>query len=57
MIRLVFLFLFEESNSSSSAGFVFLFQFGANAILAGSFAVCKAGANFLKIPIYKAIYP
>lgn len=30
-----------------------LFQLGANAILAVSLAVCKAGASALNIPLYK----
>ena len=33
--------------------FVFVMQLGANAILAVSLAVCKAGAIVKKIPLYK----
>lgn len=32
---------------------LWLFQLGANAILAVSLAVCKAGATVKKIPLYK----
>lgn len=33
-----------------------LFQLGANAILAVSLAVCKAGAGVNKIPLYKVLH-
>lgn len=33
-----------------------VFQLGANAILAVSLAVCKAGAHVKKIPLYKVCY-
>ena len=33
-----------------------LVQLGANAILAVSLAVCKAGASVLNIPLYKVLF-
>lgn len=40
-------------HSHSDYTFGFILQLGANAILAVSLAVCKAGASVKKIPLYQ----
>jgi len=43
---------FESGSYYSNANFL-LFYIGANAILAVSLAVCRAGVAVLKVPLYK----
>lgn len=49
-------FFERETELISTNDVPFNFQLGANAILAVSLAVCKAGASVKKIPLYKVFY-
>ena len=52
--RLSFIYLLRISDMIKTVLiFLVLLQLGANAILAVSLAVCKAGASVKKIPLYK----
>ena len=47
--------ILNETESIFINDVSFNFQLGANAILAVSLAVCKAGASVKKIPLYKVL--